>query len=548
MQSHQNDKAPLSGALENIRRPPLLFAALALAGAYNCARGAYLLAWPGSHERFYTGLAGLLLLALGLVALACLMDVRRHRPVAAALAVYLLAEALFLSLSSGPLSLLRLTAGEDVAVALFLLAAATRIPDRQGCGEEAKTLLPPPEPDGRRHAPVPEPKPSPRTPAPEKSTFQELRNAVGNPQSAAFAGRKDVSAHGILEPGTEGGGDFFRCFFLSRDLLCFYVGNVDAQGIPAALRMAAAAALLRAGAGRSVSPAEILSFATEELARDDNQRFGVGLFLGVLDAATGELVYANAGAPPAFLVRKNGHIEHLDVRHGPMLGVVRKMAYRESRAALSHGDLVLVKSKDARDVSENPEDFLSGALGGSAEAAARFALSSGGEEAAGKRHAKDRTALAVLFSGRPEDAGSYAFEFSIANRLEEIEKAKEHWEDFADLHGLPRTVRRQMAVVMDELLNNIISYAYEDGLAHEIAIRLLLSPEMLTAVIADDGKAFNPLELPSPDADAFAGMPDKEGGMGIHLVKNVMDSVSYERRDGENILTLSKALKKEAEE
>ena len=97
-------------------------------------------------------------------------------------------------------------------------------------------------------------------------------------------------------------------------------------------------------------------------------------------------------------------------------------------------------------------------------------------------------------------------------------------------------------MVLDELLNNIISYAFEDDGVHTIGVRVELSSDRLAITINDDGMPFNPLgkELPN------TRLPVEErpiGGLGIHLARNLMDDVSYNRRTDENEVILVKYLK-----
>ena len=98
-------------------------------------------------------------------------------------------------------------------------------------------------------------------------------------------------------------------------------------------------------------------------------------------------------------------------------------------------------------------------------------------------------------------------------------------------------------MVFDELLNNIISYAYQDDEEHEIEVRVEAAGERLVVSIADDGIPFNPFDAAKPDT----GLALEErtlGGLGIHLVLKVMDKVAYQRRTNKNVLTLVKKLTK----
>ncbi len=96
-------------------------------------------------------------------------------------------------------------------------------------------------------------------------------------------------------------------------------------------------------------------------------------------------------------------------------------------------------------------------------------------------------------------------------------------------------------MVFDELLNNVVSYAYQDDREHEIRVRVEVAGERLLVSIADDGIPFNPFDADTPDTGL--ALEDRTiGGLGIHLVLKVMDKVAYQRRTDKNVLTLVKKL------
>jgi len=99
-----------------------------------------------------------------------------------------------------------------------------------------------------------------------------------------------------------------------------------------------------------------------------------------------------------------------------------------------------------------------------------------------------------------------------------------------------------VAMVFDELLNNTISYGYQDDGEHTIDVQVDVYPRYLSVVIKDDGIPFNPFSLDDPDITL--SIEEREiGGLGVHLVRNVMDDVSYERKVNQNVLTLLKYFK-----
>jgi serine/threonine-protein kinase RsbW len=130
---------------------------------------------------------------------------------------------------------------------------------------------------------------------------------------------------------------------------------------------------------------------------------------------------------------------------------------------------------------------------------------------------------------------------TIKNRMPEIAAVNETFESFAEEFGIPATIAMKFNVIFDELLNNIVTYAYSDDDEHDIKVRMELAGKRLTVTITDDGVPFNPLSEEAPDTDAPLE-ERKIGGLGIHLVRNLIDDVTYHRRIGENVMTLTRHL------
>ena len=128
----------------------------------------------------------------------------------------------------------------------------------------------------------------------------------------------------------------------------------------------------------------------------------------------------------------------------------------------------------------------------------------------------------------------------IANELDELQKINAAIEELAEEENWSPDVTFQIGLAVEELGVNIVNYGHDDDKAHEIAIVISSDDEAITFEIEDDGHAFNPLsDAPAPDLDAE--VEDRTvGGLGIHLVRTMMDEVHYQRQQNKNCLTLVK--------
>lgn len=129
--------------------------------------------------------------------------------------------------------------------------------------------------------------------------------------------------------------------------------------------------------------------------------------------------------------------------------------------------------------------------------------------------------------------------FEITNRLSELKKIARIVDDFSNDHNLDRRSLYLINLVLDEVVTNIISYGFTDDEEHTIQVGLALESRILTIRVEDDGNPFSIADAPKINVR----QPLEErpiGGLGCHLVKKMMDEVSYERRSGKNLLLMRK--------
>ncbi len=128
----------------------------------------------------------------------------------------------------------------------------------------------------------------------------------------------------------------------------------------------------------------------------------------------------------------------------------------------------------------------------------------------------------------------------IQPQKQEIRNAVAFLENYIAQESLSRDLFCIFAVALDEILTNAVTYAFRDGNPHRIKISLDAKDKFLRVVLEDDGAEFNPLLYPCPSLN-LTPAERAAGGLGIHIVKNIMDSVTYQRDGNKNILTLEKA-------
>ena len=112
-------------------------------------------------------------------------------------------------------------------------------------------------------------------------------------------------------------------------------------------------------------------------------------------------------------------------------------------------------------------------------------------------------------------------------------------EEFARQHHLTPPALQAADLALEEHVTNVISYAYDDGALHEIRIRLTLENQRIQIEVEDDGRAYDPLSR--PPVDTSVPLEEKPtGGLGVHLIRTLMDEVEYQRVGGKNVLHMRK--------
>ena len=132
-------------------------------------------------------------------------------------------------------------------------------------------------------------------------------------------------------------------------------------------------------------------------------------------------------------------------------------------------------------------------------------------------------------------------ELIFKNEEQELNRVAEFMETVCDELQLDMHVAMKLQVAMEEMVTNVIFYAYPEGTKADITLTAETENQVLTFVLSDTGKPFDPTA--KEDADIISNPMDREqGGMGILIVKNIMNEVSYQRLGDTNQLTMKKNL------
>ena len=128
---------------------------------------------------------------------------------------------------------------------------------------------------------------------------------------------------------------------------------------------------------------------------------------------------------------------------------------------------------------------------------------------------------------------------TIRNEIPEFVLVSQSLEHLAEDVGVPSKALIQLQIVLDELLSNIVKYAWPANESHEIKIHIKIYDGVIEIAIMDDGAPFNPCQHPPRQLQAPGARP-RPGGVGIHLVKQLVDDIKYARIGERNQVVLTK--------
>jgi serine/threonine-protein kinase RsbW len=133
---------------------------------------------------------------------------------------------------------------------------------------------------------------------------------------------------------------------------------------------------------------------------------------------------------------------------------------------------------------------------------------------------------------------------TLKNNISEIERLANAVLQFGRDNRFSDKLIFDVNLVLEEVVNNVISYAYKDNNEHEISISMELEGQVLVLKVEDDGTPFNPLAVPEPDIDK--PLEEREpGGLGLFLVRKMTDELGYKREKDRNILIMKKKIQED---
>lgn len=352
-----------------------------------------------------------------------------------------------------------------------------------------------------------------------------------------YPNRKDFSIFASMDAAREVGGDFYDFYLLGENRLAFLVADVSGKGIPAAMFMMNAKTLIKGLVESGHDVDAVFTIANTRLCQYNDTGMFVTAWLGILNLETGKLRYVNAGHNPPAIRKGEGAFELLKSRANLVLAGMDGIRYRSTEITLDPGDEIYLYT-DGVTEAQNESRILFG------NDRLLQSLNAVREQTVEERcmQVKKDVENFVKDASQFDDMTMLCVKRNLIKQVEtlviqpdmlSVQCIKEFLTEQARKMMVSDKQKSKLMVVADEIYSNIIRYSG----AKAASISIGKEDEKMILEFLDDGIPYNPLENKAPDV--HADLQDREiGGLGIFVVRKMVESAAYEYRNHQNKLTL----------
>ena len=383
-----------------------------------------------------------------------------------------------------------------------------------------------------------------------------------------FSDRNDFDLHASMIPAKEVCGDFYDFFFIDKDNLVVLIADVSGKGVPAALFMVIAKTLIK-NCSSCRTPKTVFDSVNKKLCESNETGMFVTAFIGFYNLPTGKFTYVNAGHNPPLFKKKNGSFAYLNTKPCIILGFINDAKYFEDELTLEGGDTLFLYTDGVTEAMNKTQELfgeqrLLEAADKNADVSVKKMLVNIKNEvnafSKGSQQADDITMLVLHIKDQESETKNEEFselnELKVSAHAENLEKVISYINSKLETCDYSADKKNEICIAVEEIFVNIASYAY-DNEKGDVTISVSVTdskkvfktlaksntviPSEITVKFEDTGRPYNPLKQPEPDFSP--DLKDRPiGGLGVYMVKNLMDTVEYTRAEEKNMLVISKIL------
>ncbi len=368
----------------------------------------------------------------------------------------------------------------------------------------------------------------------------------------AFPDRQEFDIYATMDPAKEVGGDFYDFFMVDERHLAIVVADVSGKGVPAALFMVIGKTLIKDHTQPDKDLGEVFTKVNELLCEANSEGLFITAFEGVLDLVNGEFCFVNAGHEIPYICRKNETFEPYKIKAGFVLAGMEGFHYQCGSMQLEPGDKIFQYTDGVTEATNSANELfgihrLTDILQKNAGLAPAKLLPEIKESidtfVGDAPQFDDITMLCLEYKARMVETME---ELTIDAAVDNIPIVTDFVNEQLEKLNCPMKSQIQVNIAIDELFGNIAHYAYnpETGTA-TVRVGVIRNPLSVVITFIDNGVPYDPLAKEDPDITQSAE-ERQTGGLGVYMVKKSMDSISYEYKEGQNILKIIKNIQEKS--
>ena len=375
---------------------------------------------------------------------------------------------------------------------------------------------------------------------------QEIQMGMLPKEFPPYLDRNDLQLFGSLVPAREVGGDVYD-FFLRDEKLYFCIGDVSGKGVPSAIIMAKIHAQFRMASVHETNPAHIMQTLNISSCESNEKNIFITFFIGVLDLPTGLLRYCNAGHDIPYLLTSTEckDVVHLPVIANIPIGLFADFTFKSQETVISQDTSIFLYTDGLTEAkNEAHEQFgisrIEQVLAKNAQADPETIVNKMNRQVhqfmEQEEQSDDLTMLAIRYTPKRNE---YTHEegITLKNDIRCVDQLNDFVKSITDKLDIDTSKAHNIKLAVEEAVVNVMEYAYPTGTTGDIGIHAMYNERKLKFIITDSGVAFNPTKASL--ADTTLGVEERPvGGLGLLLVRELMDSINYERINHKNTLTL----------
>lgn len=355
---------------------------------------------------------------------------------------------------------------------------------------------------------------------------------------------KEFNIFAMMDPAREIGGDFYDFFFISLKQFVFLIADVSGKGVPAALFMMTVKTTIKNMFNDKEAHGRLISKINNKIQENNQYGFFVTAFIGIVDLETGKIAFINCGHNPPLICRTNGKFEYLKTDTNMALGALDDFEYHVTETILHKGDVLFLYTDGLTEALNGKREFygeerLENCLNNIKTNDPRRILEGMKKNVEdfvqGTSQSDDLTMLAFKYNGIQEKPDER--HVTLLATTENYDIFSKWLNDGATAFGLPMKTVQRLNLVAEESFTNVAGYAYINKSGY-VDVSLVKKENKVILKLTDSGFKFNPLLRQDPDVSV--GLEERTtGGLGIFLVKQMSDKVTYRYIKGKNILTIT---------